>query len=404
MRRILVSASGVAFYWLGARIPTPSVDHDVYRQLLEPSSDERALPLSLAGASAPTVFGLGVIPLLTAMLVLGLGARIIPGINDLSRGGPAGRLRYLQVTRRLAVALAAVGAVTSATATVRGKTNQFGLPLSVLHEGIMFSIAHVLVLVAGFLVLLALAELLTRHGIGNGVMVLTVASVLGHALPALGNLFSESHLAIILYVAAMSTSTVLLVFAVCSKHQIPLFSIFPSGTAGIPNAGVINTKVSGGSAGPILFASSTLSVIAITANALPSDWVGSGFIDEFSNSSSMVSLATFGLLTVAFARIYGSVTSDPVKEANELARSGRFIRGSAPGLPTAKHLNAVSTATSWAYAAVLTPVMALPLVMTALGAPTTLLGGAVVIPVLVLSEIVAQNSKIVAQSLSQRNR
>ena len=401
-RRILVTIGGVVLYWLGAQLPTPAVDKITYLQLIESKVSADANPLSLTGGLSPSVFGLGVIPFLTAMLLFGLMGRLLPRLSEMSSEGPSGRLKYLVLTRRVSILIAAVSATVSAHSTVKGKTDEFGLPLGILQGGTRYILLHIAVLVAGYLALLVVAEYMTRHGVGNGVMILTVSSVIGQQLPGFRLLVTEKPIAILLYIGITVVSLALLVIAATSRHITRYHSVLPSGNSTIPGAGAHVVKVASASAGPVLFASSSLSVVALIASMLPLSesmhWVKESLQDH----SSTASLAAFGLLTVIFARFYAAFGVDPVKEANDLTKSGRFIRGRSPGIPTAQWFATVSVSTSWLYAAMLIPIMATPIVSKQLGLPYVFQGGSIIIPVLVVTEVLVSNSKRLA-NLANRN-
>jgi preprotein translocase subunit SecY len=333
--------------------------------------------------------------MLVAMLLLSLGTRFVPYLKTLNEEGPAGRLRYLVLSRRTAVVLATISAFLSTMSNVKGTVDPSGFEVRIVEDGFVPALVHVLVLIAGFLLLLALAEIVTRKGSGNGVMVLTVAMVLAQAQGGFERLSADEPIIIYAYGLSLFVSVVLLVWATKTNLVVPLFSTLPltsRGASRFPaNGGVQVFKVSAGSAGPVLFAGSFLSVIALITSVLPAEW-SQDLAANLRDGSSPISLAIFGVLTVLFARLYASVTGDPVRQANDLTRSGRFLLGTAPGRPTARRFASVTASTAWVYALVLAPVMLVPVLLAAFGFEHPLLGGSLVIPVLVITEIVAIGS------------
>ena len=401
-RRLLITVGGIILYWFGAQLPTPAVDKYAYLQLLESKVSADVNPLRLTSGMSPSVFGLGVIPFLTAMLLFGLFGRLIPRLSEISSEGPAGRLKYLVLTRRLSVLIAVVSATVSAHSTLKDKTDKYGLPLGVLQEGTENILIHVFVLVAGYLALLVIAEYMTRNGIGNGVMILTVSSVIGQMLPGFKLLMTEKPITILTYLGATLVSVALLVVAATSSHISRYYSVLPNGKSTKPDAGVHVVKIASASAGPVLFASSSLSVIALLVSLIPMTNSLSWLRVSLQDHSSTTSLVAFGILTVLFARFYADFGVDPVKEANALTRSGRFVIGRAPGVDTAKWYSTVSVSTSWVYSAILIPIMATPLVSMYLDLPSVLQGGSIIIPVLVVTEILISNSKRLANLAIQK--
>jgi preprotein translocase subunit SecY len=142
----------------------------------------------------------------------------------------------------------------------------------------------------------------------------------------------------------------------------------------------------------MLFAGSFMVGANALARSLPLPSDVQEVLLELVNGSSTASLLLVGLLTVGFARLYVNVASDPLDGANTMTRSGRFMRGAAPGVETARRIAVMNNASGWSYALVLLPVVMAPVLMQLLSGqnvPVGVSGAALVIPTLVAAEIVS---------------
>jgi preprotein translocase subunit SecY len=153
---------------------------------------------------------------------------------------------------------------------------------------------------------------------------------------------------------------------------------------------VHTTKITAGSAGPVLFASATIPSLSLFTNILPQNWVITGAIQSATRGQSNLALLVFAVVTIIFARTYASISNDPVEIANSTTKSGSFILGVSPGISTARYFYGLNSAMGWGYSIVIIPIMFFPIILQSVTGISSfaLLGGTLFIPVLVISEIV----------------
>lgn len=388
IQKLTVTILVVVAYRIGSQIPSPAVNLINYKRYLENSEKPTAI-IDLGASSVYTIFGIGIMPVLSSMLLLGLISRFIPSLKELQGGGPAGMRRYLHISRRFAFGIAFITAVISGITNVPDTEKTNGVSLPILDYGVIPLITHIVVLLAGFALLLSLAEIISRYGIGNGLMILTVVSVIAQARLPLTRLINQPLSTVAVYIIVLSLSVLILVYASQSRRVTPLYSIFPQANSNVPS-NVHVTKIAAGSAGPVLFASATITSLSIFTNILPQNWVITGAIQSATRGHSNLALLVFAVVTIIFARTYASISNDPVELANSTTKSGSFILGVSPGLSTARYFSGLNSAMGWGYSIVIIPIMFFPILLQSVTGISSfaLLGGSLFIPVLVISEIV----------------
>jgi preprotein translocase subunit SecY len=379
-RRLAVTVAVLAAFRVGSHILSPALSAG-FRAT---SPEGYGGILQIQGVQAYSFFGLGVVPYVAAVLLFTLVGRSVPFLGRLRNGGPAEAARYQSLMRLLTLVL---GAMTSLS-SIRGADNQLPDEVSVLGAGSWGIATHVLFQLAGLLVLLALAELVTRFGLGNGVSVVLVAAVLSGIAPSVSAMSDWTTLTVVLFASASVISVVAIALATRLRRELDLFPIHPQ--AGSRGTGVMTFRATSGGAGPMLFAGSVMVAASGFSRLLPLPEDFSKSLKTLLDGSSTSSLLLLTVLTVIFARVYVNVSADPVETANKLTASGRFLRGKAPGLPTTRTVARVNNASGWLYAAALLPIAGWPVLLQSVSdvtVPYAISGSAVVIPVLVVTEI-----------------
>lgn len=342
--------------------------------------------LQLKGLQSVSLFGLGVMPYVTAALLLSLLTRSVPYLQQLKQNGPQGVLRTRSLTRWAALVISMPLSLANLKVLTEGSTTTVGLAATA---------GHVLFQVTGLLVLLALAEQVTRHGMGNGVSVLLVATVLSGVAPAVAGMSDWSLTIVGVFVVCTALSVVAIVVAHGWVHQEPVYPIHPQTSGG--RISTETTRATCGGAGPLLFAGAIMVTFGSFLGLLPLPSALRETLTGLVDGRSTVSLILLAVLTAGFARVYVNVVADPVANANMLMRSGRFLQGSVPGVQTARKLAATTNAAGWLYAGVLLPVALWPALLQHLGGvavPASVSGSAVVIPALVMTEILGAHRRV----------
>jgi preprotein translocase subunit SecY len=378
--KILFTLAVIAVYRLGAYIPVPGVDVDALQELQRSAESGGVLAfLQLFSGGALTrfsVFALGIMPYITASIIMQILAVVIPKLEQWQNQGAVGQRKITQWTRYLTIAIAAMQA-TGLTVVLNNGGGGFGQLQGVGRNVLLeFDVWHVLLIVltmtAGTALLMWLGELVTQKGIGNGMSLLIFASVVSTLPAQLGQIRAAGGWgAMVGVLAGFLVLLVAIVFVEQGQRRIPVQ--FAKRVVGRRMYGGQSTyiplKVNQSGVIPIIFASSVLYLPQLLSFVLPSEpgsWGAS--VQQFINDyvvkpDSWVHLALFGLLIIAFAYFYTAITFDPAKQADTIRKQGGFIPGVRPGpqtehylakilsritLPGALFIAAVALVPSWA--------------------------------------------------------
>ena len=361
--KILFTLLIVCLYRVGAHIRVPGVDPLAIDQLREGAQDGALGLFNLFSGGAFesfSVFALGIMPYITASIIMQVLGVVIPKLEELQQQGAVGQRKITQYTRYVTIALATLQATVLVFLFGTGGGGAFfsavqapSVPL--LPDGI-WPRGYLIIptLVAGTAVLMWMGEMISQRGIGNGMSMIIFASVVA-SLP--GGFYSILQLNKFFWFAVMVAVTlaiiVSVVFVELGQRRIPVQ--FAKRVVGRRMMGGQNTyiplKVNQSGVIPIIFASSVLLLPAILAsflgNADPNSdnwWERSRaeiqqFVDQYIlNSQNIVYVTLFALLIIAFAYFYNSIAFDPVRQADQIRRQGGFIPGVRPGPQTEAYL------------------------------------------------------------------
>jgi preprotein translocase subunit SecY len=319
-----------------------------------------------------SLIALGVMPYITASIVVQLAAALHPSLMALKKEGEAGRKKLNQYTRYGAVFLCAIQGWFLASG-LEAYGAQSGLQ-AVVDPGLMFRVVAVINLIGGTMFLLWLGEQITSRGIGNGVSLIIMAGIVAQFPTFIANLFeggrtgSISPIVIILLVAMI----VLLILAICfmERAQRRLLVQYPkrASARGVMQADRSHLPLKLNTAGviPPIFASSLLLLpLTITQFAGNSMTSGTGFtiiqtLNQYLQQGQPLFLLLYGLGIVFFCFFYTAVVFNPEETAENLKKNGGFIPGIRPGKRTAEYLDYVLTRITVLGAIYLTLVCLLP--------------------------------------------
>jgi len=339
--KILFTIAILAIYRLGANITIPGVDANVILEQVE-TGVLGMMDLFAGGALGNfAVFSLGIMPYITATIIMQLLQVVIPKLEQLSKQGEVGRRKINQISRYLTVVLAIIQSV-----TMTFFFRNFGaIP--------QFDVAHVVLIVvtltAGTTLIMWLGELINIHGIGNGISLIIFANIVSR-MP--GQFISLFRLQGVNYFF-------LAIFAVLSIGIIMAIIMIQQGERKIPvqyAKRVVGRKVFGGQSTylplkvnqsgvmPIILAIALLLFPATVAQFIPVPWIQS-FADALSPSAqgniNPIYAITYTILIIIFAYFYTAITFNPIDTADNLRRYGGFIPGIRPGKNTADYLTNV---------------------------------------------------------------
>jgi preprotein translocase subunit SecY len=354
--KILYTFMIIAVYRVGVFIRVPGVDPLAIAQLNE-GSQNGALGLfnlfSGGAFSSFSIFALGIMPYITASIIMQVLGVVIPKLEELQQEGAVGQRKITQYTRYVTIALALLQSTvlvflfgTGGGAAFFSAVQAPSVPL--LPDGI-WPRGYLIIptLVAGTAVLMWMGELISQRGIGNGMSMIIFASVVS-SLP--GGFYSILQVNKFFWFAVMVIVTLAIIVAVVfvelGQRRIPVQ--FAKRVVGRRMMGGQNTyiplKVNQSGVIPIIFASSILLLPAIMVSFLggsSSGWRADiqRFVDQYIlNSQNIVYVTLFALLIIAFAYFYNSIAFDPVRQADQIRKQGGFIPGVRPGPQTENYL------------------------------------------------------------------
>ena len=361
-RKILFTLGIVILYRVGASIPSPGVNYpNVQQCLAEAQGGESGQIYSLinlfsGGALLQlSVFAVGIMPYITASIIVQLLGVVIPRFEQLRKEGQAGQTKLTQYTRYLAVALA----ILQATSIVALAANKGLLPdcqLDIIEgqsEGLNLTTLAVMVIVmtAGASLVMWMGEMVTERGVGNGMSLIIFASI-ASAIPGEGKNILESRGGMVFAFVCLAALLIVIgvVFVEQGQRRIPVQ--YAKRMVGRKMYGGTSTylplKVNQAGVIPVIFASSLIYVphlitqLVTSGSANPSTGWWQTFVAEYlTDPSSPVYIAIYFGLIVFFTYFYVSITFNPEERADEMKKYGGFIPGIRPGKPTADYLNFV---------------------------------------------------------------
>jgi preprotein translocase subunit SecY len=362
-RKIAFTLAIIAIYRLGAHVPTPFVDYPNVTSCLEQTGSTDGL-LSLVNLFSGgallqlSIFALGVMPYITATIIVQLLRVVIPHFETLYKEGQAGQSKLTQYTRYLTIALALLQSTTLVTVARSGQLfgNATGVPecSSLLTEEAWWAqLLMIITMTAGTGLIMWFAELVTERGVGNGMSILIFTSIAASFPAALWAIQATNGFEIFLLVLAVGIAVIaLVVFVEQSQRRVPVQ--YAKRMVGRRTLGGTNTyipiKVNMAGVVPVIFASSLLYIPALVAqfNQTPdADGNVPGWVtwiqQYFTTGDSPYYMAVYFLLIIGFTYFYVAITFNPVEVADNMKKYGGFIPGIRAGRPTAEYLDYVLT-------------------------------------------------------------
>ena len=340
-KKILITIGILALYRFGAYLPAPGVPFasmlEAFQTAAAGSGAIAVLNLFSGGAlSRVSVFSLGIMPYITAQIILQMFQAVIPSLGELAKEGESGQRKITQYTRYLTIGLALINAI-----GYLFLFKSYGIDFSQLgFPEFIEDIVIVGVLLTGAIIIMWLGEVITQRGIGNGIF----ANIMAGLPSALISSVKTSSTG-----AVVTLVTVLVMIAI-----IPVIVYIERGQRRIPvqyAKRVVGRRIMGGqstylpikvnTAGvvPIIFASALLYLPAQLAVFFPNV----GWIQFVANAlaSGWVNWVLSVLLIVFFAYFYTSMVFNPDETADQLRKAGGFIPGVRPGNATAEYIKSV---------------------------------------------------------------
>ena len=413
-RKLLFVLMILAIFRLGSQVPTPGVDvGNVQTCIAAATSGSNASLYSLVNLFSGgallqlTIFALGIMPYITASIILQLLVVVIPRLEALKKEGQSGQTKITQYTRYLTLGLAVLQA-TGIVALARSGRLLQGCSESLLHDDSTATfLVMVVTMTAGTAVIMWLGELITEHGIGNGMSLLIFTQVVSgfpSSLWAVQKAKGWWTLAIVVIVGMVIIAAV--TYVEQSQRRIPVQyarrmvgrKMFGGSSTYIPlkvnQAGVI----------PVIFASSLLYLPAMLAsfNSDPNNKWATWISDYLVRGDHPLYMITFFALIVFFTYFYVSITFNPQEVADNMKKYGGFIPGIRAGKPTEDYLSYVLSRITAAGALYLGLIALIPLIAFAvIGANQNFPFGGT--SILIMVGVALDTVKQIESQLQQRN-
>jgi preprotein translocase subunit SecY len=352
-RRVLFTAMILALYRLGSWLPAPGVDPNAVGKFVNSNGSTIFGLLNLLSGSSLSrlsLFALGIVPYVTASILVQLLTAVVPRFEQLQKEGEAGSAKLNQYTRYATVALAGAQAT--------GYTYLFRHEGAVQLDAGRFVIV-VVTLTTGMTLLMWMGEQITKRGVGNGISILIFASILASAPTGIRAWLNGSATERLFFPIAALLVLVTVVFVQEGLRKIPIQ--YAKRMVGrrmtSPAASYMPLRVNMAGVIPVIFAAALLALPPTLAGFVPST---SQFINRYVQPGTLSYLAGEAVLIVVFTFVYTAVQFNPVDQADNLRKYGGYIPGIRPGRPTAGYLDRVLTRLTLAGAIFLAAVAVTP--------------------------------------------
>jgi len=369
--RLWFLLGALVVYRIGAHIPVPGIDPNVLASLFKENSNGILGMFNMFSGGALsrfTVFALGIMPYISASIIMQLGSIVSPQLEALKKEGEAGRRKITQYTRYFTVALALFQAFGIAVALE-------AQPNLVLEPGMAFRFVTVVTLLTGTMFLMWLGEQITERGLGNGISIIIFAGIAAGLPSALGGLFtlvsngSISSIAAIIIVILVVAVTYAVVFVERGQRKILVNyakrqvgnKVYGGQTSHLPlklnMAGVI----------PPIFASSIIlfpaTIVDWYTRGKDSSGPFIGFLKDLAASLTTgepIHALLYAVAIVFFCFFYTALVFNSKETADNLKKSGAFVPGIRPGEQTARYIDKILMRLTLAGAVYITVVCLVP--------------------------------------------
>ncbi len=377
-KRLLTTFILLAVYRVCVHIPTPGIDGKALAAFFARAKGTLLGFVDMFSGGAfehMSIVALGIMPYISASIILQLLTVVVPYLEKLKKEGEAGRKKITQYTRYGTVALSIIQGVGIAVGLER-MTGPGGSPI-VIEPGWGFRLITVITLTAGTAFLMWLGEQITERGLGNGISLIIFAGIVCRMPAAAGNTFQlmstgeMGPVTILLVLAIMIAVIGCIIFIERSQRRIPVQ--YPKRVVGRKVYGGQSThlplKINTAGVIPPIFASSILMFPLTLAQFIPSEMLEAyPWLDSIMRSLHPGALAynvLYVLFIVFFAYFYTAVTFNPVDIADNMKKQGGYIPGIRPGKKTAEYIDWVLTRITCIGAIYISVVCVLPTILTA---------------------------------------
>lgn len=365
--RLKFTVLALLIYRLGTYVPVPGIDPQAWQEIFTQKSGGVLDMFNMFSGGAlqrMTIFTMGIMPYITASIIMQMMTAMVPSLERLKREGEAGRQKINQYTRYGTVFLA----------TIQGYALSIGLESMgggaiVSDPGFFFRATAVITLVGGTVLLMWIGEQITARGVGNGLSLIIFAGIVAELPRALAGTLQLSLEKVfspflLLFVAVLVVAVITFIVFM-ERAQRRVIVQYPKRQVGnkmyAGDSSHMPLKLNSSGVIPPIFASSLLLFPLTFVGFSGSD--GSPVLDAISRylqHGSVTYMALYGLLIVFFCFFYTAIVFNPQETADNLKRYGGFVPGIRPGQPTADYLNFILTRITVIGAAYLVLICLLP--------------------------------------------
>lgn len=366
-RRILFTLAMLTVYRIGCHVPTPGIDAQVLSKFFEGTEGTLlGLVSAFTGGALQqmAVFALGIMPYISASIILQLLTVVFEPIEKLSKEGEQGRKKITEYTRYGTIVLALIQG-TGIAVGLQSMLGPAGEPV-VPNPGIGFILMTVITLTAGTAFIMWLGEQITERGIGNGISLIIFAGIVAGMPSAIVNsirLVQTGAMSptIILFILALMLVTVgAIVFMERAQRRVPIH--YAKRVVGMRNMGGqashLPLKINMSGVIPPIFASSIMMFPATIANFIDAPWVQT--MSTYLSPTHWVYNVFYIAFIVFFCYFYTAITFNPVNVADNVKNQGGFVPGIRPGKETADYLDMVLSRLTFVGAIYISLVCVLP--------------------------------------------
>ncbi|BHH84276.1 preprotein translocase subunit SecY [Desulforhopalus sp. 52FAK] len=371
-RRVLFTLIMLAVYRIGVQIPTPGINGEALSAFFNQNAGTLFGMFNMFSGGALenfSIFALGIMPYISASIIIQLLTVVIPQLEALKKEGPAGQRKITQYTRYGTVVLSIIQGTFIATG-LQGMTGPGGEAI-VLDPGLQFKLMTMLTLTSGTAFIMWLGEQMTERGIGNGISLIIFAGIVARGPAAIVNsiqLIQAGEIALFFVpflVLFMFGVIAVIVFFETSQRRIPIQYA----------KRVVGRKVYGGQSShlplkinvsgviPPIFASSIMMFPATIGSFIQIDWVQQ--VSAAMSPGTVYYYICYIAMIVFFCFFYTAVTFKPEDVAENLKKNGGFVPGIRPGKKTAEFIDKVLTRLTVVGAIYLSAVCVLPTLLIA---------------------------------------
>jgi len=347
-KRLFFTLALLAVYRLGAHIPTPGINAEELRQLMEKAAGSVFGIFDLFSGGnfrRVTIFALGIMPYITSSIILQLMTVVFPYLERLQKEGELGRRKITQYTRYLTIALSIIQSTTIAS-TLQAQPNL------VYHPGIGFVMLTILTLTTGSAFIMWLGEQISERGIGNGMSLIIFVGIVVGLPRAIADLVDKARtqawgaftpLAILALLALMVAVVAFIVYVEGAQRRIPVQ--YAKRVVGRRVMGgqatYLPLRVNSGGVIPPIFASSLLAFPATAALVLGTRWPFVKNIAEALRWGEPLYTLIYVAMIILFAFFYVGIVFNPTELADNMRKNGGFIPGIRPGRSTSEYVSTI---------------------------------------------------------------